>query len=115
MGNQQKTVDDFWEKGFRPPRDDDEYLGVVLWSAGLWNRRPVLEYYSDRGADINGEYVGHNALIAAAQSGHLNLVKWLIRKGAKPTSSSGRSALDEVRTSNREAVVKCLESLHARL
>jgi ankyrin repeat protein len=113
MGNHIAIVDFFWKNGVRPP-EDDEHIGTILWSAGLWSRKPILEYYLGKGVDINAEHFGYTALIAAAQSGHLDLVKWLIGKGAKRKSSSDVTALDEARTHKRQAVVEYLQSLDAR-
>ena len=113
MGNHIAIVDFFWKSGVRPP-EDDKNIGAILWSAGVWGRKPILEYYLGKGVDINTEHFGYTALIASAQSGYLDLVKWLLGKGAKRKSSSGITALDEARTHKRQAVIEYLQSLDAQ-
>lgn len=112
MGNHHEIVDFYWSRRSKPAVDD-KFIGAILWSAGLWGRKPILEHYLQKGADVNAIHFGYSALAAAAQSGHLQVVKYLIAKGAKLKTPKGLSALEVAQTHKREDVVNYLKSLPA--
>jgi len=66
----------------------------------------------DAGANINdtGKY-GETILCRAAKMGHLSLVKYLLERGSDPTIKEGsaESAIDFVRRSGNEGLIKAVE------
>ena len=84
----------------------------------------MLARLIDRGADVNGIVMGDETpLINAARRGQLDVVKYLVERGADvslavPASSFPqaeiRSPLSEARKYRRTAVVEYLQSLGAR-
>jgi ankyrin repeat protein len=80
-----------------------------------------------RGADVNLAVEGdENPLMGAAEQGHVEIVKFLIDKGAdihtriwtvrggRPDQGEWRTALSQARRNGHLAVVRYLESLGAR-
>lgn len=59
-----------------PPRTPDMLTAVMISDAG------TVSYYLAQGLDINGTVNGSTYLIAAVQSGDLDMVRFLIGKGA---------------------------------
>lgn len=82
------------------------------------NRRDwqKLESSLQKGADVDAKRYGMTMLMAAAAGGDLDLVKYLVSKGASLslTDSAGRTSLQRAQMTGQQAVVSYLKSVGAQ-
>lgn len=100
--------------GTDPNQANDDGATAFMGSAGA-DDVDALQLCLRYGGKINHqtEKIGYTPLMAAAQFGSLNSVRWLLAHGADPSlkDSTGRSALQIARDGNHGAVAAVLEKL----
>ncbi|MEM7606433.1 MAG: ankyrin repeat domain-containing protein [Myxococcota bacterium] len=87
----------------------------ALFEAAKTNDLEELTYWLSAGTDPNAQHVefGTTPLIAAAEKGHLEVVKALVEGGADPAVRSDwdrHTALEAARKADHAAIVAWLES-----
>jgi ankyrin repeat protein len=76
------------------------------------NASKIAEYLIGHGADVNAhDEEGYSVLMAAAEMGHVDIVKMLLDKGAKKNAKDeeGNTALGYAEAEEHEEVIKLLK------
>lgn len=91
------------------------YEGALADAARVGNVKDA-ETYLDKGAGINNPWFGRTPLQVAAEEGKLEMVKFLIEKGADVNALSkfDKTALDYALGKNHDVVAGYLQSKGAR-
>jgi ankyrin repeat protein len=88
-------------------RIDERAMVLAAMAPGS---RKTLELLFSRGGSVNANVGGYTVLMAAAYSGDLDAVTWLVERGAdvKARSEAGCTALNGAAVSGNAAIVKLL-------
>jgi len=94
-------------------RPDEAVLREIFVYAARKNCPQLLQYFLDRGTDVNSRNKdGRTALMSAAANGHLDIVKMLIEKGGdkKIADNDGMTALRYAVANERDEIARLLKA-----
>lgn len=87
----------------------------ALHTAAVYGNAEAAQLLLDNGANVNdGNFISGTPLMAAANSGHINVVKVLLARGADVCiAADGGRAIDGARRSGHKEIVELLQAAEA--